>query len=118
MLSKNNAGGAKLEVSVQEAQGLLRGVSPPRLLDVRSAEEREIAKLEGDILLTSSLLEEIVEEWDKNTPILCYCHHGYRSLNVAASLRHYGFDAQSIRGGIDAWAYEIDARIGHYKMGA
>ncbi len=43
------------------------------------------------------------------------CHHGQRSLQVAAWLRGQGFDgATSLSGGIDAWAREFDSEMARY----
>jgi rhodanese-related sulfurtransferase len=38
-----------------------------------------------------------------------------RSLNVANWLRNQGFEqAQSLRGGIDAWARDVDSGVARY----
>jgi rhodanese-related sulfurtransferase len=43
------------------------------------------------------------------------CHHGVRSLNVANGwLRTQGFEAQSLRGGIDAWSRDVDPAVARY----
>jgi len=43
------------------------------------------------------------------------CHHGIRSMNVTVWLRNQGFEqAQSLRGGIDAWSAEVDPGVGRY----
>jgi rhodanese-related sulfurtransferase len=47
--------------------------------------------------------------------VLVLCHHGARSLSVAAWLRNQGFTkAQSISGGIDAWSRSIDPTVPRY----
>ncbi|HQU46751.1 MAG TPA: rhodanese-like domain-containing protein, partial [Pirellulales bacterium] len=47
--------------------------------------------------------------------IVVHCHHGGRSLRVAQWLRQQGFAAaQSMSGGIDAWAAEIDPDVPRY----
>ena len=103
------------EYSVQEVAELLRGPQPPLLLDVREQAEWNIVHLEGGQLLTQPLLDEILSDWDPDTPIVCYCHHGVRSLNAAAFLQHHGFrQVGSMRGGIDAWSCEIDPTMPRY----
>jgi len=43
------------------------------------------------------------------------CHHGSRSLLVAAFLQQNGFDAViNLTGGIDAWSREIDLSVPIY----
>jgi rhodanese-related sulfurtransferase len=55
------------------------------------------------------------QELDDEANILCLCHHGARSLSVAAWLRQQGFDkAQSVSGGIDAFSRLIDPTIPRY----
>lgn len=103
------------ERSVQEVDELLHSPNPPRLLDVREQAEWDLVHLEGGELLTDALLEEILSDWAPDTPIICYCHHGVRSLNAAAFLLQRGFsNVSSMRGGIDAWAQEIDSTLPRY----
>lgn len=103
------------EYTVQEVAELLRSPNPPRLIDVREQAEWEIVHLDGGQLLSQALLEEILGDWPPDTPIVCYCHHGVRSLNAAMFLQQKGFqNVGSMRGGIDAWALEVDPRLPRY----
>ena len=55
------------------------------------------------------------QELDPETRIITLCHHGVRSLNVAAWLRREGFEqAQSLAGGIEAWSARIDPTVPRY----
>jgi rhodanese-related sulfurtransferase len=52
---------------------------------------------------------------DPDERLIVVCHHGARSMNVAAWLRNQGFEqAQSLRGGIDAWSVEVDPAVARY----
>lgn len=103
------------ERSVHEVAELLRSANPPYLLDVREQAEWDLVHLPDGILLTDALLEEILTGWSPETFIVCYCHHGVRSLNAAAFLAQRGFEnVSSMRGGIDAWALEIDPTLPRY----
>ncbi len=105
----------QLQVSPQELAAALKGDTPPRLLDVRSPEEWAIAKLEGSLNATESVVQEIMSTWAKDTPIVTYCHHGIRSLEAASYLIGHGFtNVLSLAGGIDAWAEEIDTSLRRY----
>jgi len=85
------------------------------LLDVRTTEEYAIASVAGSMLVDQSLAQEIIQSWAKDTPIVTMCHHGVRSLDAAAYLRGHGFmNTRSMRGGIDAWADQIDSSIQRY----
>jgi rhodanese-related sulfurtransferase len=103
------------EYTVQEVAALLKSEQPPRLLDIRERAEWDIVHLQDGQLLTDNLLDEVLGEWSPDTPIVCYCHHGIRSLHAAAFLQQKGFrNVSSMSGGIDAWALQIDSRLPRY----
>lgn len=104
-----------MEITVHELAELLNCDPRPKLVDVREPGEYEIVRLEGGALLTQELMNEILEDWDKETEIVCYCHHGIRSLQATGFLRHHGFkNVRSMRGGIDLYAQEIDLALPRY----
>jgi rhodanese-related sulfurtransferase len=105
-----------LEVTVSQAQALLAAEHPPLLLDVREPWEYQIAHIAGSTLIPMNEIPgRAHQELDEDTPILVLCHHGARSLSVAAWLRQQGFEqAQSIAGGIDAWSAILDPSIPRY----
>lgn len=54
-------------------------------------------------------------ELDPLVPVACLCHHGARSLRVAAFLVQQGFaQVANVEGGIDAWSSQLDARVPRY----
>lgn len=87
------------------------------LLDCRTEEEFSIAKIEKSKLIP---MQEIPGRLDELEPwrqkrLVVHCHHGVRSLRVAKWLREQGFEnAQSLKGGIEAWRNEIDSSIPAY----
>jgi len=84
------------------------------LLDVRTIEEREIAKIVPSVWIVLDDLEVKYNTLDKNKDIIVYCHHGSRSDAAAAFLRDKGFNAVSLSGGIDAWSEKIDSSAERY----
>ena len=105
-----------IEISVADVDRLLRGQSPPMLLDCRQPEEHEFARFEGGILIPMEEIPTRVGELSASQPIVVYCHLGGRSLMVTQWLRENGFpDAKSMRGGIDAWSQQIDPSIPRYQ---
>ncbi len=47
--------------------------------------------------------------------VVCYCHHGMRSLDAAVWLRQQGVErAKSMAGGIERWSVEIDPNVPRY----
>ena len=59
-----------IDVTCREAADLLKGPNPPKLIDVRTDEEREIACVAGSTQLTQELAGEIGEKWPKDQAIL------------------------------------------------
>ena len=105
------------EISVTEAQQRLAAPNPPRLIDVREANEFEFAHIAGAELLPLSHWPAIAAEKLTNPgqPLLVLCHHGMRSTRAGEFLLHNGFtDVTNIAGGIDAWSNERDGSVPHY----
>jgi monothiol glutaredoxin len=69
----------------------------------------------GSILLTRELAFEILQNWDKNTKMIFYCHTGIRSLEATHYFYSHGFkNVKNLDGGIDRYAKEIDPSIPLY----
>lgn len=105
------------EITVAEAQQRLAAPNPPRLIDVRVANEFAFAHIAGAELLPLSQWPAIAGEklTDPAQPLLVLCHHGVRSARAGEFLLHNGFtDVTNIAGGIDAWSQEIDPTVQRY----
>jgi len=104
-----------MEIAPRELFAALESGVALRLLDVRHAEEHAIVRLDGAMLVTAEMVEDVTKNWHKATPIVTYCHHGVRSLNAAHWLKSQGFThVKSLSGGIHAWAEEIDPSLPRY----
>lgn len=105
-----------LEITVDQLQQLLSTEHPPLMLDVREPWEFDTAQIPGSVLIPmSEIPARAFNELDEDQTIAVFCHYGARSLAVANWLRKQGFDkAQSVAGGIDAWARQIDPTIPRY----
>ena len=81
------------EISVQEADELLKKNGKYLLLDVREKDEYREGHLEGALSLPRGFLEIKIESAvsDKSTPILAYCAGGVRSLLAANALKEMGY---------------------------
>jgi rhodanese-related sulfurtransferase len=85
------------------------------ILDVREGWEVAICGLPESIHLPLDRLVGGVESLPRNRVLVVVCHAGVRSLIVAQHLRASGFDrVTSLRGGLDAWAVEIDREMPRY----
>ena len=86
-----------------------------RLLDVRQAEELEIASIEGATHIPLNELPARLGELDPQQPIAALCHHGVRSEMAGRLLERNGFtQVAHLSGGIDAWSQAIDPAIPRY----
>ena len=107
--------GVPLELGPEELSDLLKGPSPPFLLDVREPMEHAHVKIEGSTLVPLNDLPRRLAELDPARPLVAYCHHGVRSRHAAMWLRAQGFThVQSLAGGIDAWSARVDPSLPRY----
>lgn len=105
----------RLQVSPRDVAAALKGPNPPRMIDVRTPQEREMAALDKAIPASQALVQEMMASWPKDTPIVTFCHHGLRSLEAASYLIGHGFtQVRSMSGGIDAWSVEVDSTVPRY----
>ena len=105
----------KLQVEPRELVQLLKD-GRVKLLDVRRPEEHQLVHLDGDLLATQELAQEIFERWPKDTPIVLYDHVGTDSIEAAQRLVERGFtNVRCLRGGIDAWSREVDPLVPRYQ---
>ena len=85
------------------------------LLDVREDGEVAYANIEGHTHIAMNLIPLRHNELPDDKPIVVYCHHGMRSMQVALFLEHAGFsDVYNLSGGIDAWSVQIDPSVPRY----
>src|SRR5215469_18431012 len=103
------------EISPVDAVTLLTE-NKARFIDVREPWEFATAKIDGSVLMPmGDVPARAHQDLDPDERLVILCHHGQRSLNVAVWLRNQGFEqAQSLRGGIDAWSTQVDASVGRY----
>jgi rhodanese-related sulfurtransferase len=103
------------EISATDAAALLKQKGA-RLIDVREPWEFDTARVEGSLLMPmGDVPSRAHQELDPEERLVVVCHHGIRSMNVTVWLRNQGFEqAQSVRGGIDAWSAEVDPAIARY----
>lgn len=109
------------ELSAQQlADWLNDGSRPaPLLLDVREPWEFETCHIDGARLLpmgtiSPQVTQELAQS-EPSAPIVCICHHGGRSLQVAAFLEQQGLEGiHNLSGGMHAWALQVDPAMPTY----
>ena len=104
------------EVTVQEMKHAL---DDPKLgikvIDVRDPDEYQIAHINGVPQIPLGSLPQRFTELDPNQTIYLHCKSGIRSMKALKFLREQGFKyVKSVKGGISAWADEIDHSVAKY----
>jgi len=106
---------SELEVTPAELKKKLDAGERLLLVDVREQWEWDVCRIEGAKLIPMRTIPANLQALDVEEPVICYCHHGMRSLDVAAWLRKQGVEsAQSLAGGIERWSAEIDPKVPRY----
>lgn len=89
-----------------------------KLVDVRSREEFEAVRIPGSVLLSQDVMRGLMASGSNNEPIVVVDHQGKNGLDAAAYFIGHGLqNVRCLRGGIDAWAQEVDPKIRRYKLG-
>jgi rhodanese-related sulfurtransferase len=103
------------EISAADAAALLLD-KKVRFIDVREPWEVATAHIDGSVTMPmGDVPSRAHQELDPDERVVVFCHAGVRSMNVTVWLRNQGFEqAQSMRGGIDAWSTEIDPKVPRY----
>jgi adenylyltransferase/sulfurtransferase len=104
------------EVSVQEMKHALDhpelGI---KVLDVRDPDEYQIAHINGVPQIPLGELPKRFTELDPNVQYYLHCKSGVRSMKALKFLKEQGFKyLKSVKGGINAWADQIDPSVPKY----
>jgi rhodanese-related sulfurtransferase len=109
---------AKILISPKELADTLKQDNSLRLVDVRSREEFEAVHIEGSTLLSQDVMRQIMGDGSNTRPVVVVDHQGKNGLDAAAYFMGHGLqNVRCLRGGIDAWAQEVDTGMRRYKVG-
>lgn len=87
----------------------------PLLLDVREPWEYEQGHVRGSSPMPMHTVPLRLNELQPDQPVVCICHHGGRSMQVAAFLESRGFsNVFNLVGGMDQWSQVVDSSIPRY----
>jgi rhodanese-related sulfurtransferase len=104
-----------LEIAPREVKERLDRGEKLLLVDVREPHEHAICRIEGATLIPMGSIPANLQRLDVDEDVICICHHGMRSMDVANWLRAQGVkSAKSMAGGIDRWSVEIDPAVPRY----
>lgn len=102
------------EITVKELKRKLDKQEDFQLIDVREEFEFEVSNLNGENIPLGGLLLE-VEKIATDKPVIIHCRSGARSAAAIMQLEAQGFSKlYNLKGGIVAWAQEIDPNMPVY----
>ncbi|UCH60057.1 MAG: molybdopterin-synthase adenylyltransferase MoeB [Anaerolineales bacterium] len=103
------------DITARELAARLQNGNHIRLVDVREPHELEISRLEGATLIPLGQLAARMSELDSAEDIVLFCKSGVRSTRALELLASAGFrKMKNLKGGINAWAREVDTRLPLY----
>ena len=111
------------EITVTELSEKLGSNEEFILLDVREPSELSQAKITDtrlEVVPTSQLVRQGIKALSESVrsqqiPVYVLCHHGSRSVQTTMWLMQQGYkNIINVRGGIDAYARQVDASVGVY----
>ena len=109
---------AKILISPKDLAALLQNDKSVKVVDVRSREEFEAVHIPGSVLLSQDVMREIMASGSNAEPVVVIDHAGKNGLDAAAYFMGHGLqNVRCLRGGIDAWAQEVDPKMRRYKLG-
>jgi rhodanese-related sulfurtransferase len=99
------------ELTVQELKSWIDSGKDFQLIDVREQFEYEAANIKGEHIPLGNILLE-AEKLNKEVPVVIHCRSGARSAAAIMQLEQQGFsNLINLKGGIKAWAAEIDQSL-------
>jgi rhodanese-related sulfurtransferase len=108
---------AKILISPRELEDLIKQDPSVRLVDVRSREEYEAVHLEGSVLLSQPVMREVLADGTNTRALVILDHQGKQALDAAAYFMGHGLkNVRCLRGGLDAWAVEVDPKMRRYRV--
>ena len=91
-----------IELTPERARELIeRGEAV--VVDVREPYEREAGHIEGTRHIELERLASNAESLPRDRPVVFHCRLGARSALAARAFRSAGYDAWSMRGGLQEW---------------
>ncbi|MCI0521719.1 MAG: molybdopterin-synthase adenylyltransferase MoeB [Chloroflexi bacterium] len=107
--------GEDWDITAADLAARLKQGNSIRLLDVREPHELEISQLPGADLIPLGQLAARLSELDSAKEMVVFCKMGSRSARALELLASAGFrKIKNLKGGINAWAREVDQTLPIY----
>jgi adenylyltransferase/sulfurtransferase len=107
--------GGGWDISARELADRLKNGESIHLIDVREPHELEISRIEGAQLIPLGQIATRLSELNSAEEIVLFCKSGSRSARALDLLVSAGFrKVKNLKGGINAWAREVDPGLPVY----
>jgi molybdopterin/thiamine biosynthesis adenylyltransferase/rhodanese-related sulfurtransferase len=112
---EEGSAGEQWDITAPELAEKLHSGEDLRLIDVREPHELEISQLEGEELIPLGQFASHLSDLDSSQEIVLFCKSGTRSTRALEILVSAGFKkVKNLKGGINAWAEEVDPSLPVY----
>jgi adenylyltransferase/sulfurtransferase len=102
------------EITVTEFKKLRDDNANYQLIDVREDHELEICEMGGEHIPMGDVMDNL-DKISKTKQVIIHCRSGARSGTICKALEAEGFNnVYNLKGGIIAWANEIDPSLEKY----
>ncbi len=103
------------EITPSELKCLLDAKEDVQVIDVREPYEAEICSIGGELIPMGNIMDNL-DKLRKDAKLIVHCRSGMRSGTVVQALEdQHGFKSVfNLKGGILAWADEVDNSIKKY----
>ena len=110
-----DSAGDDWDITAREMADQLERIESIKIIDVREPHELEISKIPGSEVIPLGELAFRISELDSSEEIILVCKSGIRSTRALEILLGAGFtNINNLKGGINAWAQEIDPSLPIY----
>ena len=107
--------GSGWDITALELAEQIKNNKPVHLLDVREPHELEISRIDAAQLIPLGQLASRLSELDTAQEMVVFCKAGTRSARALELLLSAGFrKVKNLKGGINAWAREVDPSLPIY----
>lgn len=102
------------EISVTELKSMIDRKDNFQLIDVREQHEADICSIGAELIPMGDVLDNL-DKIKKDIPVVIHCRSGKRSGAIIEALSSQGYtNLINLKGGILAWADEIDPSMPKY----
>lgn len=102
------------EITVSELKTLKDNSADFQLIDVREAHEVEVCEMGGEHIPMGNVMDNL-DKISKTKQVIIHCRSGARSGAICQALEKEGYtNVHNLKGGIIAWANDIDTTLTKY----